>query len=95
VLEELGVLNQLRPMAGTINSLSITGYGATATAHVTAAASGLGVRRELLDTALLSEARASGVDVQLGVTAVGLVPDAVLAGCFRASQRTKESSAPM
>jgi flavin-dependent dehydrogenase len=84
VLEESGVLTELQPVAGTINSLTMTGYGATATAHFSPTAAGIGARRELLDAALLQRARASGVNVQLGVTAAGLVPDAHLDGRFAA-----------
>jgi flavin-dependent dehydrogenase len=71
VLDELGVLEGLRAQATPLTSLSLIGYGASATSQ----ASGLGVRRELLDAALLHKARDRGVEVELGVTATGLIRD--------------------
>src|SRR4051812_34165835 len=73
-LDELGVLNGLRPQAAHLTSLSLIGYGATATAQFSPEA-GMGVKRELLDAALLNQARARGVDVALGVTATRLLDD--------------------
>lgn len=76
VLDKLGILTELRGSAAVVNSLSMTAYGATARADFADGRGGLGVRRELLDVAILRQAEARGVEVELGVNALGLIPEA-------------------
>jgi flavin-dependent dehydrogenase len=69
-LYELGLLSKLRPEAGIIDSLRLEMDGYTVEAPLREA---IGIRREVLDIALLDLAVTAGVDVCCGVTVTGLI----------------------
>ena len=73
-LEELGVHDQVLSQAKILDSLRVELAGASVEARLASPTHpAIGVRREVLDAALLQRARQSDVEVSLGVTAIDLL----------------------
>lgn len=72
-LEDLGVLDRVLDRARVLDSLRLELGGASVEAGLGSSHPAIGVRRDMLDAALLDQARCSGVEVSLGVTANGLL----------------------
>ena len=91
-LGDLGVLDRLEP-ATVLEGLRFEGYGLSARAALSdRGGQALGIRRDLLDAALIEQAKRAGAHVRLATQASALVPDGE--GRFSLLVESPKSSAP-
>lgn len=75
-LAEIGVLDRIRPLCGELAALRIIAGGERVQAPLgSSARPALGVRRSVLDNALLRNAESAGVEVRRGVVVESLICD--------------------
>ncbi len=74
ILKDMGILAELLPRSRVLTALRLDAYGASAQVDLAPEGHSLGIKREILDEALLRHAEAAGAQVSFGVTALGLLP---------------------